>query len=138
MRGQKAVLAGVAVSAIRGAQWVGDGFAVELVVPSARPQRGLSSRNETVVDDQIIPCRVGLPVTTLARTAYDRGRLLSRGPVVAQLDALMRVDPVFGRKCAVVCQSGTRMHGVCDGYAWCLRSSIRVPRLPKRVGYFCG
>lgn len=37
----KAVLAGAAASSIDCAQWVDDGFAVELIGPSTRPQRGL-------------------------------------------------------------------------------------------------
>lgn len=49
-------------------------------------------RDEALADDEIT--RVSrLPVTTVARTAYDLGRHLPRGESVARLDALMRVTP---------------------------------------------
>ncbi|BCI92852.1 hypothetical protein NIIDMKKI_80580 [Mycobacterium kansasii] len=53
---------------------------------------GLVARDEVLADDEITRV-VGLPVTTLARTAYDLGRHLRRGQAVARLDALMRATP---------------------------------------------
>lgn len=72
------VIAGNAASALHGAQWVDVDVAIELISPTTRPQHGLVIRRETLCDDEITRV-VGLPVTTLARTAYDLGRHLSRG-----------------------------------------------------------
>jgi hypothetical protein len=86
---RRAVVAGVAASALHGAAWVDADIPIELIAPSARRQRGLLVRNESLVDDEITRV-AGLPVTTRARTAVDLGRHLERGEAVARLDALMR------------------------------------------------
>ncbi|OOK72826.1 hypothetical protein BZL30_3561 [Mycobacterium kansasii] len=67
-------------------------MAIELIWCNIRPPRGLVARDEVLADDEITRV-VGLPVTTLARTAYDLGRHLRRGQAVARLDALMRATP---------------------------------------------
>lgn len=90
--GRRAVIAGVAASALHGAQWIDDDVAIELIWCNIRPPRGLVARDEVLADDEITRV-VGLPVTTLARTAYDLGRHLRRGQAVARLDALMRATP---------------------------------------------
>lgn len=92
---RRAVVAGVAASALHGAQWVDPGR-IELVAPSARPQPGLVVRNETLHGDETMHVKQ-LPVTTVARTAFDLGRHLPRGPGLARLDALMRATP-FSRE----------------------------------------
>ena len=89
---RRAVIAGVAASALHGAQWVDDEVPIELIWSSTRPPLGLVARDETFGDDEITRA-VGLPVTTLARTAYDLGRYLPRGQAVARLDALMWATP---------------------------------------------
>lgn len=89
---RRAVIAGAAASALHGARWVDADTPIELITKNARPQRGLVVRNETLGADEITRIR-GLPVTTVARTAYDLGRHLPRGQAVARLDALMGVKP---------------------------------------------
>lgn len=90
--GRKGVIAGVAASALHGAQWVDHNIAVELIATDIRSQRGLIVRDETLRDDEIT--QVGrIPVTTSARTAYDLGRQLSRGKALARMDALARATP---------------------------------------------
>jgi hypothetical protein len=86
---RRAVIAGVAASALHGAAWVDADIPIELIGPSARRQRGLLVRNETLVEDEITRV-AGLSVTTQARTALDLGRHLGRGESLARLDALMR------------------------------------------------
>ncbi|MGV7698273.1 hypothetical protein PJM27_21755 [Mycobacterium kansasii] len=90
--GRRAVIAGVAASALHGAQWIDDDVAIDLIWCNTRPPRGLVARDEVLADDEITRV-AGLPVTTLARTAYDLGRHLPRGQAVARLDALMRATP---------------------------------------------
>jgi hypothetical protein len=89
---RSAVIAGAAASALLGVQWVDADTAIEVVSKSARPQRGLVVRNETLGPDEVTTIR-RLPVTSVARTAFDLGRHLPRGQALARLDALMRATP---------------------------------------------
>lgn len=89
---RRAVIAGVAASALHGARWVDADIPIELVWSNTRPPRGIVAREQLLAHDEI--ARVaGMPVTTPARTAYDMGRYLSRRRAVARLDALMRATP---------------------------------------------
>lgn len=90
--GRRAVIAGVAASALHGAQWVDGNVTIELIWSNTRPPSGLVARDETIADDEITRA-IGLPVTSLARTAYDIGRHLPFGQAVARMDALMRATP---------------------------------------------
>jgi hypothetical protein len=85
---RRGVIAGVAASALHGAQWVDDDVTIELISNRARRQPGLRVRNEALAEDEI--AYVGrLPVTTRVRTAFDLGRYLPREEAVARLDSLM-------------------------------------------------
>ncbi|MCW2661884.1 MAG: hypothetical protein JWP83_3036 [Mycobacterium sp.] len=90
--GRRGIIAGAAASALHGARWVGADAAIELVAKSARPQRGLIVRNETLGADEVTAVK-RLPVTSVARTAFDLGRHLPRGQALARLDALMHAAP---------------------------------------------
>lgn len=90
--GRQAVVAGVAASALHGASWIDPDIAVEVISGRTRPQRGLVVRDETLGDDDLTRV-VGLPVTTVARTAYDLGRHLPREQAIARMDALMHATP---------------------------------------------
>jgi hypothetical protein len=93
---KRGVVAGAAASALHGAQWVDAKTPVELVSKSARPQRGLIVRNETLDSDEITQVTrhsITLPVTTPARTAFDLGRHLPRDQALTRLDALARATP---------------------------------------------
>jgi hypothetical protein len=73
---------------VAGAQWVHADTPVELIAPTARPQRELLVRNERLAEVEITRV-AGIPVTTPALMAFDIGRHLQRGEAVARLDALM-------------------------------------------------
>ncbi|BBY24252.1 hypothetical protein MSTO_44570 [Mycobacterium stomatepiae] len=89
---RRAIVAGVAASALHGARWVDADIPIELVWSNTRPPRGIVAREQLLADDEI--ARVAeLPVTTPMRTAYDLGRNLPRAQAVARLDALMRAKP---------------------------------------------
>jgi hypothetical protein len=89
---RRAILAGVAASALHGARWVDADNPIELIWSNTRPPRGIVAREQLLADDEL--ARVaGLPVTTPVRTAYDLGRYLPRAQAVARLDALMRAKP---------------------------------------------
>ncbi|MGV0740496.1 hypothetical protein ABQF35_29475 [Mycobacterium syngnathidarum] len=85
--GRRAVIAGVAASALHGAAYVDADIPIELIWRNGRPPRGLVVRNETLADDEIKHV-VGLPVTTTARTVFDLARHLPRDEAVARIDAL--------------------------------------------------
>lgn len=89
---RSAVVGGIAASALHGAKWIEPSTPIELLAPSARPQRGLLVRNERLADDEIT-CVAGIPVTTPTRTAFDIGRRMQRDEAVARLDALMYATP---------------------------------------------
>lgn len=89
---RRAVVGGIAASALHGAQWIDADTPIELIAPAARPQRGLLVRNERLGEDEITRV-AGIPVTTPARTAFDLGRHLQRDEAVARLDALMYATP---------------------------------------------
>lgn len=104
---RRAVIAGVAASALHGAQWVSADAPIELICASARPQQGLVVRNETLAGEDVV-CTRRLPVTSVARTAFDLGRHLPRPAALARLDALMRATPYAAEDVAVL---GKRYRG---------------------------
>jgi hypothetical protein len=89
---RRAVIAGAAASALHWAQWVNDEAPIELIWNNGRPPLGLIVRNEAIAEDEITMAR-GLPVTTVARTAFDLARHLPRDKAIARLDALTRATP---------------------------------------------
>lgn len=85
--GQASIIAGRAAAALHGAKWIDADTPIELIGEHRRRQRGVVIREERISDDEIMYIG-GLPVTTLARTALDLGRYLSRDDSVSHLDAL--------------------------------------------------
>ena len=83
------VIAGVAASALHGANWVGSDEAIEILVEERRRQSGLVIRMDRYDTDEITTAH-GLPVTNPQRTAFDIGRHLRRSAAIGRLDALMR------------------------------------------------
>jgi AbiEi antitoxin C-terminal domain len=86
------VIAGVAASALHGADWVDDTEPIEILVDDRRRQPGLLVRTDRLADDEVT-MHGELPVTTPARTAFDLGRYQKRSAAIARLDALMRAAP---------------------------------------------
>lgn len=84
---RRGVIAGRAAAALHGAKWVDDFTPIELVGPLNHPSPGIIVRRERISSDDVVEL-AGLPVTSLARTAFDLGRHLPRGVAVANLDAL--------------------------------------------------
>ncbi|HWT49509.1 MAG TPA: DUF559 domain-containing protein [Mycobacterium sp.] len=86
---RRGVLAGLAAAALHGSDWIDDDQPVELIWRNPHPPVGVITRNQRVEPDEVTRV-AGLPVTTLARTAFDLARQLPTGKAVARLDALMR------------------------------------------------
>ncbi|MDX1885649.1 hypothetical protein [Mycolicibacterium sp. 120270] len=89
---RRAIVTGVAASAMHGAEWVDADVDIELIHRCPRPPAGIIARNERIADDEVTYID-GVPVATVARTALDLGRYQSRGQAIARLDALMRAAP---------------------------------------------
>jgi hypothetical protein len=86
------VIAGVAASALHGAEWVDDDESIEVLVDDRRRQRGLIPRFYRLSTDEVTNVDE-LLVTTPARTAFDLGRYQRRSLAIGRLDALMRAAP---------------------------------------------
>jgi hypothetical protein len=89
---RSAVIAGIAASTLYGAAWVDDDIPIEVIWNCTRSPTGMIVRDEVLGDDEVtrVAC---LPVTSLARTAYDLGRHLPRDQAIARMDALMHATP---------------------------------------------
>jgi hypothetical protein len=89
---RRAVVAGVAASALHGAPWVDADAPIELIWNNGHSPSGLVVRNEALGNDEIVRVE-GIPVTTPARTAFDLGRHLPRREAIVRLDSLMWATP---------------------------------------------
>jgi very-short-patch-repair endonuclease len=81
---REAVISGRAAAALHGSKWVDDNAAVELNWRNPRAPRGVVTRDELLLDDEI-QLLGKLRVTTPERTAFDVGR---RGTVIRAVTAL--------------------------------------------------
>ncbi|MGH3530943.1 MAG: hypothetical protein ACRDTK_03020 [Mycobacterium sp.] len=90
--GRRGVLSGLAAAALHGSAWIDDDEPIELIWPNPHPPAGVITRNQRVEDDELTRV-AGLPVTTVARTAFDLGRHLPRDQAIARMDALMHATP---------------------------------------------
>ncbi len=89
---RRGVIAGVAASALHGADWVDAREPIEMLVSERRRQPGLVIRMDRYRPDEVTRV-AGLPVTTPSRTAFDLGRHQPRALALGRLDALMRAAP---------------------------------------------
>lgn len=62
---RRAIVTGVAASALHGAEWVEAQTAIELIYEHTHPPTGIIARNERIADDEITGVD-GIPVTTVA------------------------------------------------------------------------
>ncbi len=108
---RKGVIAGVAASALHGAEWVDDDEPVEILVDERRRQSGLIIRMDRLADDEVTTV-ADLPVTTTARTAFDLGRYQKRSAAIARLDALMRAAPFSPDEVSMLMQRYGPVRGV--------------------------
>ncbi|MBU8822714.1 hypothetical protein [Mycolicibacterium goodii] len=109
--GRHGIVAGVAASALFGADWVDDGIAVEMVWDNTRPPPGIIARAERIEDDEITTAQC-ISVTTPARTAFDLGRHLRRGEALARMDALMRATAFSADDVAVLAERYRGARGI--------------------------
>jgi hypothetical protein len=89
---RRGVVAGLAAAALHGSAWIDDDAPIELIWRNQHAPAGVITRNQRIGPDEVTRV-AALPVTTLARTAFDLARQLPTGEGVARLDALMRAIP---------------------------------------------
>ncbi len=90
--GRRGVLTGLAAAALHGSAWIDDDEPVELIWRNPNPPVGIVTRNQRFGPDEVTRV-AGLPVTSVARTAYDLARRLPRSQALSRLDALMHATP---------------------------------------------
>lgn len=86
---RRGVVSGLAASALHGSRWVDPNIPVELNHAQNRSPVGIATRRDTLLAGETIQL-LGLPVTTIERTAFDLARRGSPGVAVERLDALAR------------------------------------------------
>ena len=84
---RRGVLCGLTAARLHGAKWVDDALPIELMWSNGRPPPGIRVRKDNLNAAEH-GLRVGLPVTTVLRTAYDLGRRGLLSEAVERLDAL--------------------------------------------------
>ncbi|WP_369806498.1 endonuclease domain-containing protein [Mycobacterium sp. E3198] len=109
--GRRGVVAGLAAAALHGARWIDDDVPVELIWRNQHAPIGVITRNRRIQPDEITRV-AGLPVTTLARTAYDLATRLPTGEAVARLDALMRATPFCVEEVLLLAKRYPRARGL--------------------------
>lgn len=85
--GRRAVIASRAAAALHGAKWVDEFTPIEIIGPFNHPPPGIIVRRERLGAMDVVELD-GLPVTNLARTAFDLARHLPSALAVTHLDAL--------------------------------------------------
>lgn len=108
---RRGVLAGPVAAALHGANWIDEDEPVELIWSNQHAPMGIMTRNQRLRDNEIT-CVAGLPVTTVARTAFDLSCRLPTGEAVARLDALMRATPFSVEDVLLVTKGHPRARGL--------------------------
>ncbi|WP_082385812.1 endonuclease domain-containing protein, partial [Mycobacterium intracellulare] len=108
---RRGVLAGLVAAALHGANWIDEDEPVELIWSNQHAPMGIMTRNQRLRDNEIT-CVAGLPVTTVARTAFDLSCRLPTGEAVARLDALMRATPFSVEDVLLVTKGHPRARGL--------------------------
>lgn len=109
--GRRGIIAGRAAAALHGAKWVDEATSVELIGPFSHPPPGIVVRRERIGPHDVVEL-AGLPVTNLARTAFDLARHLPRGLAVAHLDALAGATDLAAKDVAPLIERHQGARGV--------------------------
>ncbi|WP_198344087.1 hypothetical protein [Mycobacterium dioxanotrophicus] len=109
--GPDAVLCGVSAAAAYGTKWLDVNAPAEIVRTNRHAPEGLSVHSYALApqDVRIVD---GMRVTTVARTAFDLGRLLPHGQAVPILDALMNKTELDPRKVWSLIEANPGIRGV--------------------------
>ena len=105
---RRGIVTGLTAARLYGAKWLSDSLPIELVWGNARGPQGISTRTMRLDADEIVSLG-GLPVTSLARTAFDVAR---RGPFSAAIERLDALGNATIINCAEVKEIAVRHRGV--------------------------
>lgn len=108
---REGVVSGVAASACLGAKWIDDDVVIELNWPNHRAPAGVLTRNDSLLDDEVVQVQA-LPVTTPERTALDLACRGSVGDAVSRLDALARATHVKAQDVQQLAQRHPHVRGL--------------------------
>jgi hypothetical protein len=109
--GRQGVIAGRAAAGLHGAKWVDATTPIEIIAEHGRRRAGVIVREERIHDDEVV--RIGeLPVTSLARTAFDLARHLPRDSAVVHLDSFAAATGVTAADTTVLAQRYRGARGV--------------------------
>lgn len=89
---RRGVVIGLTAARMYGAQWLPDDLPIQLAWPNARPPQGISTSDLTLHLGETVTLG-GIPVTSLARTAFDLARRRPLWKAVETLDALGAAAP---------------------------------------------
>jgi hypothetical protein len=91
------VVTGRAAAALHGARWIGPKTPIELLYTNHHPPKGIITRDEHFLVEDVVEFDGGLAVATPARAAYDLGRHLSRNAAVTHLDSLSQATGLIAK-----------------------------------------
>ncbi len=107
---RRGVVTGLAASALHGAKWVEEDVPIELNYGHNKSPTGVITRRDTVLDGEVVH-RLGMPVTSVERTAFDLARRGTTGQAVARLDSLARATRFTSADVLFVADSHPRVRG---------------------------
>ena len=114
------VIAGLTAARLYGSKWVDDELPVEMVWSNGRPPPRIRVFKDRLDETEHV-LREGLPVTTVARTAFDIGRRGQLGKAVARLDALANATGISAMAITELADSHRGARGICQ-----LRSALAL------------
>lgn len=106
------IVTGLAASAWHGAKWVDAGTPVELNLVNRKAPPGVIVRKDTIFDHEVVKRR-GIPVTTVARTAFDLARRGDEKTAIARVDALARSTHFDHADVLSVAEQHPHVKGLC-------------------------
>ncbi len=109
--GRQATITGRAAAALHGARWVDADTPIELNFTNNRSPRGIVTRRETLPTNELTDCG-GLPVTTVARTAFELGRRGTGRRAIADLDALANATHFTAGDVLAVADAHPHLRGI--------------------------
>lgn len=107
---RRGVVTGLAASALHGAKWVDVDAPIELNYVHNKAPSGVITRRDTLLDGEIVH-RLGMPVTSIERTAFDLARRGPAGKAVERLDSLARATRFNNEDILAVVDEHPRVRG---------------------------
>ena len=107
---RQGIVSGLAASALHGAKWVDADVPIELNYGHNKAPSGVAIRRDTLLDGEVVH-RLGMPVTSVERTAFDLARRGPTGRAVERLDSLARATRFDNGDVLAVVDAHRRVRG---------------------------